>query len=427
MLTLLQCVVLLLVCLPLRAAENRPTGPAAPASATLESLAMLQQVVSQVADCVRRRDLASVHLEDVMLNSSMAAVLELSRTLPPAAQEGFRKDLTDFAHEIGELHYVSDLKKQAEAEKQLLLVLQRLGRVKAWFPEPTVRAAIAAAERYLCPLHPEVTGRRTELCPKCGRELEQQVRLIAGRTNGPYCSVQTIRATIRTAEPLVAGQEARAVLTLQRLDGSPVYPVDLIEMHTQKIHLLLVDSSLADYQHAHPVPTPRAGEYEFSFTPHKPGSYLAWADVRPAPLGLQEYAATTIRAETRPEPMVEHVLSGTSAAEGLVFQLTFDSPQVRVGKPATGRLRITRADGSAMDQLEPFMEAFAHLVGFHENRKDILHLHPKGRPVRNASARGGPELEFVLYATQPGFVRLFAQVQVDGALKLGAFGVEVVP
>ena len=397
---------------------------APPDTATVEALGMLHQVVSNVGDCVRRRDLASVHLEDVLLSSAMAAVMRVSKTLPADVQPKFRTELEDFGHQLSEQHYVSDLKKQDRAEKQLLLVLQSFGRIKSFFPAETIKAASEAAEKYVCPLHPEVAGRRMSSCQKCGRELAQQVRLIAGRTNGPYCSMQTVRAAIQVNQLLRAGQEVSATLFLKRLDGQPIYPTDLIETHTKRIHLLLIDSSLTDFQHEHPTPTGAPGEYAFRFTPRQPGSYLAWADIRPTPMGLQEYATTTIPSDAPGEPFRDRTVKTRVVVDGLVFDLSFAQPTLLAGKPINGHLRISTVDGTEFDQLEPFMAAFAHLVGFHEDLRTVIHFHPKGRPVLNEKARGGPELEFILYASQPGFVRLFAQVQIGGVSKFAPFGLQ---
>jgi hypothetical protein len=59
------------------------------------------------------------------------------------------------------------------------------------------------------------------------------------------------------------------------------------------------------------------------------------------------------------------------------------------------------------------MAAFAHLVGFNEDGETVLHMHPIGPPILNQAERGGPALNFKLYATKPGFTRLFAQVQIN--------------
>jgi hypothetical protein len=71
------------------------------------------------------------------------------------------------------------------------------------------------------------------------------------------------------------------------------------------------------------------------------------------------------------------------------------------------------------------MATFAHWVGFNEDYKTVLHIHPKGGPVLDSRQRGGPELEFQIYPLQPGFYRLFAQVQIDGISKFAPFGFEV--
>ena len=415
------------LCVAILSATRAPgaeSSALSPETATVEALGMLHQVVSNVGDCVRRRDLASVHLEDVLLSSAMAAVMQVTKALPPDTQSKLRAELEDFGHQFSELHYASDLKKQDRADKQLLLVLQGFGRIKSFFPADTLKAASDAAERYICPLHPEVTGRRTASCQKCGHELGQQMRLIAGRTNGPYCSMQTVRAAIEANQQLEAGQEVSAVLRLKRLDGQPVYPADLIETSTRRIHLLLIDSSLTDFHHEHPAPTAAPGEYAFRFTPRKPGSYLAWADIRPTPMGLQEYAAATLSADRAGEPLKDRATRTRTAVDGLVFELIFDQPTLFAAKPIHGRLRVSTSDGNGFNQLEPFMAAFAHLVGFHEDLRNVLHFHPKGRPIVNERARGGPELEFILYAPQPGFVRLFVQVQVEGVSKFAPFGLQ---
>ncbi|MBA3651695.1 MAG: hypothetical protein H0W66_09520 [Chthoniobacterales bacterium] len=61
---------------------------------------------------------------------------------------------------------------------------------------------------------------------------------------------------------------------------------ELIETHTRKIHLLVVDGSLTDYHHEHPH-RPARPEITLSIL-SRPSRvpYLAWADLRPMPMGL---------------------------------------------------------------------------------------------------------------------------------------------
>jgi hypothetical protein len=92
---------------------------------------------------------------------------------------------------------------------------------------------------------------------------------------------------------------------------------------------------------------------------------------------------------------------------------------------AIGRLRITGPVGSPFTRLEPLMASFAHFVGFSEDRRTILHLHPKAPPLLTSADRGGPEMEFRFFTSLAGFYRLFVQVQVEGSSKFIPFGLQI--
>lgn len=113
--------------------------------------------------------------------------------------------------------------------------------------------------------------------------------------------------------------------------------------------------------------------------------------------------------------------------EGFHFQLILAKPGIKAGEPVSARLMISRADGTPYRQLQPVMAAFAHLVGFNEDHKTVLHMHPTGPPVLDEWARGGPELAFQIYAPKADFTRLFAQVQIEGRQVYAPFGVTVLP
>src|SRR5207245_3582038 len=109
--------------------------------------------------------------------------------------------------------------------------------------------------RFTCPMHPDVTGKKTDLCPKCGMELDQLVRILPSDSGIPLALQQTVRASVRATAPLTVGKPATLFLRLERITGQPVLPADLIETHTRRIHLLIIDSSLTHYHHEHPQPT----------------------------------------------------------------------------------------------------------------------------------------------------------------------------
>ena len=111
--------------------------------------------------------------------------------------------------------------------------------------------------------------------------------------------------------------------------------------------------------------------------------------------------------------------------EGLTYAMTLEHDAVRAGTPTQATVRIVDAKGKPFTSLEPLMGAFAHLVGFHEDRKTVLHIHPIETRKLTAADRGGPELTFRIYTDTPGYYRLFLQVQIGGVSKFVPFGVEV--
>jgi hypothetical protein len=271
-------------------------------------------------------------------------------------------------------------------------------------------------------MHPDIIGAKGAVCPKCGMTLDTRMGLAAGSLALPAI----IKAQVRMNAPLRVGLKAKGHLTLSGPQREPITPDHLCEVHTQKIHLLIVDGSLTDYHHEHPVPTNLAGRYDFSFTPQKPGSYRVWADVQPLITGKQEYAMTLIPAATSQEVLHDTGDRLEANVNGLHYAIQFHQP-VRARETAMGTLRVTQADGSGFNRLEPVMGAFAHLVGFHENHTNVLHVHPEASQSPAAEDRGGPELHFRLYATISGFFRLFVQVQRDGEQQFASFGLNVLP
>ncbi|MEO8045593.1 MAG: heavy metal-binding domain-containing protein, partial [Spartobacteria bacterium] len=352
--------------------------------------------------------------------STLLAELEKASTPDGATQ---KIAWTIFVRDISALHTAADA-AQAEACVALFARVEGEFRKLEEAADPgLLKAAHQYAERYTCPMHADVVGAENDTCGKCGMALDQLVVLVPSDA----ATQHAVTATITTGAPLEEGKPAHAVLHLRRADNEPVTLAELFETHTRKIHLLVVDGSLTDYHHEHPQPTGTPGDYAFDFTPTKPGPYLAWADLRAMPMGLQEYEKAIIAGLGLSEPIANKEPRLTGDAGGLHFELNLGRARIKAGEPTSAKLRMTRPDGSGFDRLEPVMAAFAHLVGFNEDKETVLHMHPIGAPISNEKERGGPELEFKIYAAKPGFVRLFAQVQVEGRQVFVPFNIEILP
>jgi len=406
----------------LLALELAATVAAAPASQS-QPVAMLFQVIYQFQHDLAAHNLAAIHNEDAFLGDAITELMTYHDGIVSNRLDIFLHDLTMLGQQSGALHLAADAGQPAQAQAAFVQLTNTFDRLTHYFSTNAIAAAQATAYRFTCPMHPDTVGGPGDTCPKCGMALDQMIRILPHDYDLP----NAIHATIRTDTPLTVGQPVTARIRLLRPDGEGVLLSDLIETHTKKIHLLIIDHSLTDYHHEHPQPTDVPGEYVFTFTPHAPGPYRVWADLRPYPLGVQEYVITDIPANTMPLPATNQTLTTQATVDGLHYQLTLDEPVIHVAKTVHARLRITMPDGQPFTALEPIMATFAHIVGFNEDFHTVLHIHPNGAPVLDPNARGGPELEFQIYALEPGCVRLFAQVQVGGQSHFAPFGIMVVP
>lgn len=236
----------------------------------------------------------------------------------------------------------------------------------------------------------------------------------------------TIKSEVTAGGPVAVGKEVNMILSLSDKAGKPVTFDDLTEIHTRKIHLLVVDPSLGDYHHIHPDPAGEPGKYKFSFTPNRAGKYIFYSDLLPAATNKQEYSLSSLDVPGQPSPLVKqserHVKTGD-----YTFDLTFDKDQLVQGDSIRATLRVSGPDGKPFTQLEPVMGAFAHMVAFSEDRTHIAHIHPQGKEPEKDSDRGGPELHFYMNITKPGYHLLYSQVQINGKDVFAAYGLQIEP
>ena len=288
-----------------------------------------------------------------------------------------------------------------------------------------------SAAVYVCPMHP--LDRHLEekaRCTACDMTLIRRRIPASPVYEKPGQPSMKLELKPQGGRPLAKGRKTTVTARLTRLaDGAPLREEDLLVMHTERIHLLIVDPSLDDYHHVHPTPAPTQtpGDYTFTFTPRRSGAYRAWADVVPAESGVQEYVVADMPSEVQGEAAVNRATKLVDVVDGLRYELSFDNKgrPLRVGETVTGRLSVSRADGQPFAQLEPIMGAYAHLVGFAEDIRTVVHLHPMGAEPKRPEDRGGPTLEFKFYPPVAGFVRFYSQVSVGGTSRFARFGVTV--
>ncbi|MBL9214023.1 MAG: hypothetical protein JNG83_00965 [Opitutaceae bacterium] len=248
--------------------------------------------------------------------------------------------------------------------------------------------------------------------------------------NPQFIPVVAVRSPVALAlksdrDPAV-NQEIRFTLKLATASGKPIAPEDLLVAHTRKLHLLVVDPTLSDYQHVHPEPGRRAGEWVFALTPSRPGTYRVFADFTPAATGRGLYASADFQVPGR-VPTVARSGNTTFQAGGFNFELGLP-PLLQAGVPADLRFRI-ESPGAVKTPvpLQPVMGAFAHLVAFDEERTGFAHLHPNETDLSRPPDSLRPELTFKVTIPQPGRYVIWAQVNLGGVEMFAPFWVDVLP
>lgn len=238
-----------------------------------------------------------------------------------------------------------------------------------------------------------------------------------------------VSVALATSAPAVAGQSVDLRLTLTTSTGKPVGPEDLLIAHTQKLHLLIIDDTLTDYHHVHPVPGDERGVWTCGFTPHRGGVYRVFADFMPAATARGLYAGADLSvAEAGPAAPTVSPATATPAwsAEREGFRFAVEPPAAGVKAGETADLAFTvEAIAGGRVGLEPVMGAFAHLVAFDAARSGFAHLHPAEIDLSQPPDAVRPRLNFKITIPEPGRYMLWAQVSIDGRERFVPFWFDV--
>lgn len=238
----------------------------------------------------------------------------------------------------------------------------------------------------------------------------------------PVVDVPSPVVSTLAPETAERGREQRFELTLRTAGGKPIGTADLAVAHTEKLHLLVVDPSLQDYQHVHPQPTDEPGRWAFALTPQRSGRYRVFADFVPIATGRGLYAAAEFVVPGEPETPVR---SWPTVVERVGMRFTLEGVvSVRAREPAEFTLVGEAIDGGAV-RLAPVMGAFAHLVAFDETRRGFAHLHPLESDLSQQPDMQRPRLRFRVTFPEGGRYVVWAQMKIGEADLFAPFAIDV--
>ncbi len=258
-------------------------------------------------------------------------------------------------------------------------------------------AAHSSDHIYACPMHPEVTGKEVDTCPKCGMKLEHNDN--AGAPSNVAMQFSTDPATIN------ANQEVTLSLTPKMKDNAnEQVPLDI--EHTKKIHLIVVNEDLSWFDHIHPELN-ADGTYTVKEKFPTPGKYTLFADYKPSGGNhVVDNLNVTVTGKTPAAKTYGADKLTAIAGDGFSVSLTHEG-----GKFLTNTAMhingVVMLNGKEVDvtTLEDYLGAKAHMVVVSLADKKYLHVHP--------SVEGG---KFDLNTTfdKPGVYRGWIQFQSKG-------------
>ncbi len=185
--------------------------------------------------------------------------------------------------------------------------------------------------------------------------------------------------------------------------------------HERELHLIVVARDLGTFAHLHPT-RGAEGTWSVELPALAPGSYRAFADFTPADgpeltLGVD----LAVPGPFEPAPLPD--AAATDTVDG--YDVTLSGTPV-AGSETEVALTVTR-DGAPVEDFEPYLGAFGHLVAIRAGDLAYLHVHP----LEEGGERGGPAVRFAVDVPSPGDYRLFFDFSHDTEVRTAAFTVSV--
>jgi hypothetical protein len=212
---------------------------------------------------------------------------------------------------------------------------------------------------------------------------------------------------------LKPGEKTDFRFTVDGPDGKPV--TGFQPLHGKRLHLIIARRDLSGFQHVHPEEV-GGGVWSVQVTLPKAGAYRFFTDVQPEGAKKQLTLGADITAtgdyEPAPLPKVEQV----AKVDGYEVRLKGDLVPGRTSKLV---LSVTK-DGEPVTDLEPYLEAFGHLVALRNGDLAYLHVHPDGEPG-DGKTRPGPDITFYTEVPSAGAYRLYLDFQHGGKVRTAEF------
>ncbi|WP_405801979.1 hypothetical protein [Streptomyces sp. NBC_01506] len=198
--------------------------------------------------------------------------------------------------------------------------------------------------------------------------------------------------------------------------------------HEKELHFIVASRDLTVFRHLHPtraadgvwsipVDLPKAGDYRVfaDFTPSGKGGAAeeggAHAEGGHAATATNLTLGADLAVSGPYEPSDLPPVRATSDVDG--YQVALDGA-LTPGKASALKLSVSK-DGKPVNDLQPYLGAYGHLVALRAGDLAYLHVHPDGR--------SGAKVSFGATAPSDGSYRLFFDFKHEGKVRTAAFTV----
>jgi Cu+-exporting ATPase len=235
-----------------------------------------------------------------------------------------------------------------------------------------------------------------------------------------------------TLPAVTAGSPARLVYQLTDAgSGAPL--TDVVESHERPMHLIIVSQDLRHFQHVHPAPTGRAGEFAVDVTLPADGAYLLYNEFTRAD-GDDIIQRDTLVAGTPSAGEARLAADRTAKTIGGMRVSLSGGETIRAGRQARLTFRLDDAQsGHGISDLQPYLGAPAHVVILSEDGARFAHTHGEAAGADDEhgvhggpGSTFGPEIAFHHTFPSPGLYKVWGQFQThDGQVITADFVVRV--
>ncbi len=185
--------------------------------------------------------------------------------------------------------------------------------------------------------------------------------------------------------------------------------------HERKLHLIIYDPALKEFQHLHPVANDDSWVIPVKF--NRSGEYWFWAQGEL--LDGEDFSSpvrVTVDIKDPAWPTPPTLSDLRSGSDGISV-VTLSKERLKAGKMAMLSVELSRNDGTEPVN-SPYLGAFAHVIAVFSDADSLIHVHP----MDTANPNQG-----MLHATFPnaGYYRLWIQFMDAGTLRTVPLSVRV--